>query len=156
MKLVSLQQVLFFVCICPGILAFRFSSSQLTKFSLQSSSSKLYNTNNNNKHSFDQHTSKVSKVIASALGLLLTVASPAYAFGELESANNKLSNYGLPPILFVPPNFTPIVSEFGRGNAKEQMTNPVVVEFSHPSLWVTATTTVNNNGESGTISANGM
>ena len=34
------------------------------------------------------------------------------------------------------------------------MTNPLLVQFSRPQLWVTATTTVNNNGEAGTISAN--
>lgn len=128
---------------------------------LSSSSSRVQSTSLHNHHVNNQEStrliepSKVSKVIASALGLFFSVASPAFAFGELEAANNKLANYGLPPILFVPPNFTPIVSEFGRGNSREQMSNPVVVEFSHPSLWVTATTNVNNNGESGTISANG-
>ena len=34
------------------------------------------------------------------------------------------------------------------------MTNPIVVQFCHPSLWVEAKTSVNNNGEAGTISAN--
>lgn len=152
MKFLSLQVLL--VCVCPSILSFRLS--QIARFQ----SSKLYSSNNQDQQkqvssSILSNNKYFSKVIASTLGLILTIASPAYAFGELESANNKLSTYGLPPILFVPPNFTPIVSEYGRGSAKEQMTNPVVVEFSHPSLWVTASTTVNNNGESGTISANG-
>ena len=86
---------------------------------------------------------------------ILTSSTPAFAFGALEDANNKLTSYGLPPILFVPPGFAPIVSEFGRGNIKEKMSNPVLVQFSKPQLWVVGTTSVNNNGEAGTISANG-
>ena len=34
------------------------------------------------------------------------------------------------------------------------MKNPIIVQFSHPSLWIEAKTSVNNNGEAGTISAN--
>ena len=65
-----------------------------------------------------------------------------------------VGSYGLPPIIFVPPGFSPLVSEFGRGNIREKMTNPILIQFCHPQLWVVATTTVNNNGEAGTISAN--
>eukprot|EP01036_Dinobryon_divergens_P031959 gene31959-41456_t len=91
-------------------------------------------------------------------GALLSVyiagaASPAMA-ESLEDVNTKLAGYGLPPILFTPPGFTNLVSEFGRGNIREQMTNPLLVQFAHPSLWVVQKTSVNNNGEAGTISAN--
>jgi hypothetical protein len=72
----------------------------------------------------------------------------------LENANGKLSEYSLPPMLFVPPGFSPLVSEIGRGNIKEKMTNPLVVQFAHPNNWVVQKTSVNVNGEAGTISAN--
>lgn len=88
-----------------------------------------------------------------ALSLFLK-AKPALAFGALENANQKLNDYGLPPIIFVPSGFSPIVSEYGRGNSKEKMENPILVQFAHPSLWVVATTSVNTNGEAGTVSAN--
>lgn len=78
----------------------------------------------------------------------------AMAFGKLEEANTKLTTYSLPPIIFVPPGFSPLVSEFGRGNIKEKMVNPLLVQFCHPQLWVEAVTSYNNNGEAGTISAN--
>ena len=84
----------------------------------------------------------------------LVKPSPALAFGKLEDANTKLALYGLPPIIFVPPGFSPLVSEFGRGNIKEKMVNPLLVQFCHPQLWVEAVTSYNNNGEAGTISAN--
>ena len=74
--------------------------------------------------------------------------------GRLEDVNDKLASYGLPPLLFVPPGFTPLVSEFGRGNIKQAMVNPILIQFCHPGLWVEATTTINNNGEAGTVSAN--
>jgi hypothetical protein len=73
--------------------------------------------------------------------------------GSLENANNKLAEYNLTPVLFVPPGFQTIVSEFGRGSAKTPMSNPIVVQFSAPGLWVTKKTNVNTNGEAGTISA---
>jgi hypothetical protein len=73
---------------------------------------------------------------------------------KLEEANTKLTTYNLPPIIFVPPGFSPLVSEFGRGNIKEKMVNPLLVQFCHPQLWVEAVTSYNNNGEAGTISAN--
>ena len=34
------------------------------------------------------------------------------------------------------------------------MVNPILIQFCHPGLWVEATTTINNNGEAGTVSAN--
>lgn len=46
---------------------------------------------------------------------------------NLEEANSKLSNYGFPPMLYVPQGFSPLVSEYGRGNIKEAMSNPVLV-----------------------------
>ena len=90
---------------------------------------------------------------ASAIALQ---SKPAVAVGSggLAEANQKLSEYGLPPMLFVPPGFTPIVSEFGRGSIKEKMNNPVLVQFCHPAVWVQQKTVVNKNGESGTIAAN--
>lgn len=98
-----------------------------------------------------KHMISAGTIVAS---LLTFKPSKAYAFGSLEDANNKLNSYGLPPILFVPPNFLPLVSEFGRGSIKEEMVNPVVVQFAYPNTWVVARTSVNNNGEAGTISAN--
>ena len=47
-----------------------------------------------------------------------------------------------------------MVSEFGRGNIREAMTNPILVQFAHPGLWIESLTTVNTNGEAGTVSAN--
>lgn len=89
-------------------------------------------------------------------GALALQLKPAFAVGSsgLEDANKKLSEYGLPPLLFVPPGFTPIVSEFGRGSIREKMNNPVLVQFCHPATWVQQKTVVNKNGESGTIAAN--
>ena len=85
----------------------------------------------------------------------VTTFRPKAAFaGKQDEANAKLASYGLPPILFVPPGFTPLVSEFGRGNIREAMTNPIIVQFSHPGLWIESLTTVNTNGEAGTVSAN--
>ena len=34
------------------------------------------------------------------------------------------------------------------------MTNPILVQFAHPGLWIESLTTVNTNGEAGTVSAN--
>ena len=50
---------------------------------------------------------------------------------SVESCNIKLSDYGLPPIIFVPPNFAPLVSEYGRGGLNEEMKNPILVQFAH-------------------------
>mmetsp|Transcript_10743 Transcript_10743/g.17528 ORF Transcript_10743/g.17528 Transcript_10743/m.17528 type:complete len:300 (+) Transcript_10743:102-1001(+) len=81
------------------------------------------------------------------------LVQPAAAV-SLESVNSKLASYDLPPFLYVPPGFSPLVSEFGRGNIREKMTNPILVQFAHPNTWVVQTTSVNNNGEAGTVSAN--
>lgn len=101
---------------------------------------------------------KAKGAAANALKVLLasTMLKPRAAFAaKLSECNEKLTGYGLPPILFVPPGFTPLVSEFGRGNIKEGLAdNPILVQFSHPGTWVEAKTSVNNNGEAGTISAN--
>lgn len=85
---------------------------------------------------------------ASVLPTTLQVAD------SLTDANNKLSQYSLPPILFVPPGTSPLVSEIGRGNINQAMTNPIVVQFSYPSNWIVQKTSVNVNGEAGTIAAN--
>ena len=92
--------------------------------------------------------------LATGAAMVLGKADPANAIGGLTDANNKLANYGLPPIVFVPPGFRPLVSEYGRGNNEKKMVNPILVQFSHPDTWVAQTTSVNNNGESGTVGAN--
>lgn len=74
---------------------------------------------------------------------------------SLSEANTKLAEYGFPPILFVPSGFSPVVSEFGRGGLTTEMKNPILVQFASPNLWVVQKTSVNNNGEAGTISTNG-
>lgn len=77
------------------------------------------------------------KVITSLTASLVTVNiinnKPVIA-ASVESCNTKLSGYGLPPIIFVPPGFSPLVSEFGRGNIKEEMKNPILVQFAHPQV----------------------
>jgi len=77
------------------------------------------------------------KVITSLTASLVTVNfinnKPVLA-ASVESCNTKLSGYGLPPIIFVPPGFSPLVSEFGRGNIKEEMKNPILVQFAHPQV----------------------
>jgi hypothetical protein len=90
-----------------------------------------------------------------AATLLFSKPQVANAF-SVEEANQLLSGYSFPPILYVPPGFSPLVSEFGRGNIKKgfEKQNPILVQFCHPSLWVVQKTSVNNNGESGTIAAN--
>ena len=104
---------------------------------------------------------KIWNSIRLSAGFLLTSAaltlkpSSSKAYSK-EEANTKLNDYGLPPSLFVPPGFNPLVSEYGRGNIKNPITNPIVVQFCYPQAWIVQKTSVNNNGESGTISANGI
>ena len=94
--------------------------------------------------------------VAVTIGGMLLTSTPDLSFADsVEAVNNKLSSYELPPILFVPPGFSPLASEFGRGNIREQMKNPILVQFVYPQLWVVQKTSVNNNGEAGTVSANG-
>jgi hypothetical protein len=99
-------------------------------------------------------TKSMSILAGVAATSLTTGSAPALAFGALEEANNKLSSYGLPPIVFVPPGYQALVSEYGRGSNQKAMTNPILLEFCHPSGWVAQKTSVNNNGESGTVGAN--
>lgn len=47
--------------------------------------------------------------------------SPAFA-GALQEANVKLGAYGIAPIIFVPPNFSPLVSEV-------RMPMPIIIHF---------------------------
>jgi hypothetical protein len=54
----------------------------------------------------------------------------------IEDANNKLSGYSLPPIIYVPNGYSALVSEFGRGNAQQPISNPILVQFVYPQLWV--------------------
>lgn len=65
----------------------------------------------------------------SASAALLLTKQPAFAFNR-EDANKILSSYDLPPILFIPPGFAPLVSEFGRGNIKKgfEQQNPILVQ----------------------------
>lgn len=108
-----------------------------------------------NSINFSIHQTISHSITVLSLSLIIATGVPTVAnAGALENVNSKLSDYGMPPVLYVPPGFTPLVSEFGRGNIKEKMSTPIVVQYSHPSMWVEKTTTVNNNGESGTISAN--
>lgn len=90
---------------------------------------------------------------AAAVSAMLLLQPRLALAGSLEDANVKLTSYGLPPLLFVPPGFQTIVSEYGRGSAKEKIENPIVVQFCAPNLWIAKKTSVNKNGESGTISA---
>lgn len=104
-----------------------------------------------NKPNFMKTIATIGLISSLNLGAVL----PANALpGSLEEANTKLANYNLPPVLFVPSGFSTVVSEYGRGSNNEKMRNPLLIKFQRPQLWVTATTTVNNNGETGTISAN--
>lgn len=98
----------------------------------------------------------LSLLTASSAALILT-ARPSLAQAQsVEEVNKILSGYSLPPVLYVPPGFSPLVSEFGRGNIKKGLENqnPILVQFCYPSLWVVQRTSVNNNGEAGTIAAN--
>jgi hypothetical protein len=105
----------------------------------------------------ESQVQQVKNIGSTALKVLLGASllpKPAFA-AKLSKCNEILTGYGLPPILFVPPGFSPLVSEFGRGNVKEGLAdNPILVQFAHPGNWVEARTSVNNNGEAGTISAN--
>ena len=83
---------------------------------------------------------------------ILGFPKPSYA--DISEANNKLSEYGLPPIVFVPPGFSPLVCEYGRGSKDKPIENPIIVQFAYPSSWVVQKTQINNNGESGTVGAN--
>jgi len=94
----------------------------------------------------------VSANVMGSLSILRSFPKPSYA-GTTE-ANNKLSEYGLPPIVFVPPGFSPLVSEYGRGSKDKPIENPIVVQFAHPNTWIVQKTQTNNNGESGTVGAN--
>ncbi len=87
--------------------------------------------------------------------LLNSLFTSAARADSREEANNKLTNYGFPPMLYIPNGFSPLVSEYGRGGLKEKMSNPILVQFAYPSTWVVQKTSVNTNGEAGTISANG-
>lgn len=106
-------------------------------------------------------TKKARGTIEKLISITLTVLGvsslrPSVATADsMETVNQKLTTYGFPPILFVPKGFSPLVSEYGRGNNQEAIKNPILVQFAYPSLWVVQKTSVNNNGEAGTISANG-
>eukprot|EP01031_Cornospumella_fuschlensis_P033268 gene33268-40249_t len=92
--------------------------------------------------------------IAATLLASGVLSSGAVLADTLEEANSKLSGYGYPPMLYIPSGLSPLVSEFGRGSIREEMRNPILVQFAYPSYWVVQKTSVNVNGEAGTISAN--
>lgn len=94
-----------------------------------------------------------SKTLALLSFGMLGIAQSVLA-SSLEESNNKLSQYDLPPIIYVPPGFTTFVNEYGRGSLKNPNINPVVVQFCHPSKWIQERVSVNNNGESGKVAAN--
>jgi hypothetical protein len=75
----------------------------------------------------------ITSLTASLVAINIINNKPVIA-ASVESCNTKLSGYGLPPIIFVPPGFSPLVSEFGRGNIKEEMKNPILVQFAHPQV----------------------
>lgn len=100
------------------------------------------------RQQFTQQVAQSMAFLSSTLIAPLVVRADS-----LSDVNKKLTEYKLPPILYVPSGFNSLVSEYGRGNIKEKMQNPILVQFFYPNLWVTAKTSVNNNGEAGTISA---
>lgn len=119
------------------------------------------NSNNNNNltpQSFKDlslQQAKKTLIAASLLSFLPLSLSPTKVnAASVEDVNTVLAGYGIPPVLFTPPGFSNLVSEFGRGNIKEKIQNPIVVQFAYPNNWVVQKTSVNNNGEAGTISAN--
>ena len=97
-----------------------------------------------------------SSIFAGVAGAVALNSRAALAVGSggLSEANKKLAEYGQAPILFVPQGLTPLVSEYGRGSIKNKMNNPILVQFFHPGAWVQQRTTVNKNGEAGTVAAN--
>lgn len=138
-----MRTIIIFICNISLIVSFRIKNQiRMT-------------SNSDNSFLFSKFNIMKSISVLSLASTLSLSPLPVFALpGSLEDANTKLSSYNLPPVLFVPPGFSTVVSEYGRGNINEKMTNPLLVQFSRPQLWVTATTTVNNNGEAGTISAN--
>jgi len=163
MKMFILLLVLVFISLTSSFSLLKKTSSSSSSSS--STSTILYmNNNNNNNNDISSIKTSVTSSILSLNKVILSLASsslllqtinvkPALA-GILDECNTKLNGYGLPPIVYVPSGFTPLVAEIGRGSAKKEIQNPIVVQFAHPASWVEAKTTVNNNGEAGTISAN--
>ena len=139
-KMYSLLCIVSIVLVLQGCDGFRAFSVR------QPSCSKLSSLSNNNDHqpqSMQQReTGPLQRQLQSLPWLAAVVAGvttfrPTVAnAGKQDEANAKLAAYGLPPILFVPPGFTPLVSEFGRGNIREAMTNPIIVQFAHPGLLI--------------------
>lgn len=99
---------------------------------------------------------KFTKLATSATVASLLIASDPVFADALKDSNAKLAGYGLPPIIFVPPGFSPVTSEYGRGNVKDgySNSNPILIQFAKPALWVEEKTSINNNGEAGKVSAN--
>jgi hypothetical protein len=122
--------------------------------SLNSPNSEPQSVKSRIQSNFRYGISKFGPLAFSVAGFGLLNNQPAVA-DSIEDANNKLASYGFPPILYVADGFRPVVSEYGRGNNEQAMSNPILVQFTYPSSWVVQKTSVNNNGEAGTISANG-
>lgn len=135
-----------------GAVGFDFRAARCLQYATQQSALKM--SMSNKQDSIGKFVQKGFKIAATLLasGLL---SSGAVLADTLEEANSKLSGYGFPPILYVPSGLSPLVSEFGRGSIREEMRNPILVQFAYPSFWVVQKTSVNVNGEAGTISANG-
>jgi hypothetical protein len=55
---------------------------------------------------------RLKLVTTISIANILLTSSPVRA-DSIEDCNNRLANYGLPPIIFLPPGLTPIVQEYG-------------------------------------------
>jgi hypothetical protein len=40
----------------------------------------------------------------------------------------------LPPMISIPPGFTPAVKLYGQGNIRYEVNNPVMVQFAYPEV----------------------
>lgn len=140
------------ICIIGMCTAFKSTTTRVTSNTLLSMSA--VEPKSFRESAVDNVQNMGSNTLKALLASAILMPKAAFAT-SLKMCNEKLASYGLPPILFVPPGFAPLVSEFGRGNIKEGLAeNPILVQFSHPANWVESKTSVNNNGEAGTISAN--
>jgi len=134
--------------------AFHFQNSFMKHLGMKTNI-KMMNSDHTSSRSL-LNSMKVAAVLVSTFGLTDIVIQPIQPVNaiSIEAANEKLGEYSLPPMLFVPPGFQPIVSEYGRGNSKTAITNPIVVQFCAPSKWIVEKINVNANGEAGKIAAN--
>eukprot|EP01038_Epipyxis_sp_PR26KG_P012635 gene12635-16942_t len=163
-KVTSVLMALIFCCFSQISLCFSsFNQVEFTQSSLLSrikSSNLILHANKIPRSPLEDMKTDIKRTISaisttSLAAILFSLSNPKQALAQsVEKANEKLADYGLPPFIFIPPGFNPLVSELGRGNIREKMVNPILVQMVYPQLWVVKETSVNNNGESGTISAN--